>query len=78
MKELFDVCTHDMLSAISEFAKSSVYSSMTALAIMSHGDELGNICGNDGLTTCSVQQVVDAFCQPQLKSTTKVCYVLVL
>ena len=30
---------------------------------MSHGDELGNICGNDGISKCSVQQMVDVLCQ---------------
>ena len=62
MDRLHDLCAHDMIAAISNFSKSSGHSSLVALAIMSHGDELGNICGNDKMATCSVQQVVDALC----------------
>ena len=72
MVPLFDLCAQDMIQSITNFSKSSVYSSVAALAIMSHGDERGNICGNDGMSTCSVQQVVDALCHTESQSATKV------
>ena len=71
---MFDMSADEMLRAISAFSKSSGHSSLAALAIMSHGDTLGNICGHDGTSVCSVQEVIDALCQPELQSTIKVQY----
>ena len=72
MVELYDLSVADMLTAITDFSKSSGGCSLAALAIMSHGDKAGNICGNDEMSKCSVQEVVDAMCQLELQSTTKV------
>ena len=69
---MFDLPAHDMVASITKFSQSSGHGSLAALVVMSHGDELGNICGNDGTSACSVQKVVDAFCQPQLENVTKV------
>ena len=52
-----------MITAISDFASKARDSSIVALAVMSHGDLAGNICGNDQLSTCSVQEVVEALCR---------------
>ena len=60
-----------MLDEISEFSKLDGHSSLVALAIMSHGNTLGDIAGVHG-ATCSVQEVIDSFCQPHLESVIKV------
>ena len=70
------MCSHDMLNAIKEFTQSPGHGSLTVLVIMSHGDELGNILGGDRKATCTVQQMVDAFCDPQIKHSTKVLCVI--
>ena len=63
---------------IKDFAKSPRHGSLTAIAIMSHGNELGAIRGDDGVSTCSVQQIIDALCQPELESVVKVQIVVKL
>ena len=68
---MFDKTAEEMLTTISEFSKSDGHGSLVALAIMSHGNELGDIAGVHG-ATCSVQEVIDALCQPHLESVTKV------
>ena len=71
MKSLFDKTAEEMLREIAEFSKSDGHGSLVALAIMSHGNELGDIAGVQD-TTCGVQEVIDSLCQPHLESVTKV------
>ena len=60
-----------MLEKISEFSKLDGHGSLVALAIMSHGNTLGDIVGLQE-TTCTVQQVTESLCQPLPESTIKV------
>ena len=71
MKSLFDKTAEEMLREISEFSKSDGHGSLVALAIMSHGNTLGDIAGVHG-ATCSVQKVIDSLCQPHLDPVIKV------
>ena len=73
--KLYDLAAECVLTKIADFSRSLVHCTLAAVVVMSHGDELGNICGNDGNSTCTVQQVVDAFCQLELQSCTKVCLI---
>lgn len=68
-----------MLEAISDFAREPGCGKMVALAIMSHGDTKSNICGEDDEkpSTCTVQEVVNALCIPQLESTIKVVVTII-
>ena len=61
-----------MLEEISKFSKMPGHGQLVGLAVMSHGDDRGNISGSDGLSVCSVQQLVDSLCQPKLELCTKV------
>ena len=69
--ESCDHTANEMLTKISEFAKSDGHGSLVALAVMGHGNTRGDICGLQQ-TTCGVQQVIDSLCQPHLESATKV------
>ena len=66
-----DMSADDLCSTISEFSTSPGHGCLTALAIMSHGDGDGNILDIKSGSTCSVQQIVDALCHPDLQSMTK-------
>ena len=68
---MFDKTAEEMLREIAEFSNSDGHGSLVALAIMSHGNELGDIAGVHG-ATCSVQKVIDSLCQPHLELVTKV------
>ncbi|XP_067930803.1 uncharacterized protein [Watersipora subatra] len=63
-----------MLREIKNFSQQPDHGSVVALVIMSHGDMNGNISGNADGTHCSVQEVVDALCQPELKSSSKLVF----
>ena len=79
---VLDKTADEMLQEIKRFANSDGHDSLSALVILSHGDNEGAIGGNDvrrenGIlyvgSRCSVQEVVDMFCDPvSLKSVTKV------
>ena len=69
---VFDKTAEEMLDEISEFSKLDGHGSLVALAIMSHGNTLGDIVGYLQETTCTVEQVVESFCQPHLESACKV------
>ena len=68
----FDKTAEEMLEEISEFSQSDGHGSLVALAIMSHGNTLGDIVGYLQETTCTVQQAVETFCLPHLESACKV------
>ena len=60
-----------MIKEISKFSQSDGHGSLVVLAIMSHGNERGDIHGLEE-TTCSVQQVIESLCQGQSESVVKV------
>ena len=62
-----------MIKVIQEFSESDGHGSLSALAIMSHGNMLGDIIGYEGRAV-SVQQVIDSFSSAQLQSVPKVQY----
>ena len=68
---VFDKTATEMLEEILEFSKLDGHGSLVALAIMSHGNELGDIAGLQE-TTCTVEQVTESFCQPLPESSIKV------
>ena len=79
---VFDKTAEEIRQEIKLFSNSDGHGSLSALVILSHGDGEGAIGGNDvrrenGIlyvgSRCSVQEVVDTFCEPvSLKSVTKV------
>ena len=73
---MYDKTADEMLTEISEFSTSDGQGSLVALAVMSHGNELGDITGSSQETNCSVQQVIDSLCQPNLESAIKVIYLM--
>ena len=72
MTSVFDKTAEEMLEKISEFSKLDGHGSLVALAIMSHGNTLGDIVGYQQATTCTVEQVTKSLCQPLPESTIKV------
>ena len=85
MTSVFDKTAEEMLEKISEFSMLNGHGSLVALAIMSHGFKVkemckerehhvlhGDIAGYLHKTSCSVEQVTESFCQPLPESTIKV------
>ena len=72
MTSVFDKTAEGMLEEILEFSMLDGHGSLVALAIMSHGNTLGDIVGYLQETTCSVEQVTESLCQLLPESTIKV------
>jgi len=65
-----------MINRVKAFGELPTHGTIVALAIMSHGDSDGNICGNDG-NVCSVQNLFDALTTSLTEETVKVTYIVV-
>lgn len=69
---VYDLSADEMVAAVDKFSNSSSSKSIAALAVLSHGNLQGDICGNDLTSSVTVQRLVDGLCHSSLDNVPKV------